>query len=371
MSSEKILARFHRMALSFLCLMLGGGVLPVHGQIDVSKETKDEGGGKNVSFTFPDAAISYIAKEDGNGGVEKESRLFGLSFQRPRATNGGWSLWDFLRVKVRAQDQSIAVIEGHLLSNAEILEDQQRVLLALDWRLPDQGVDLRVLFAWYPEQPDWIFVKVQCEGDGVFLEQIDFNAFPGNSAGPEERERWMATDQLPGVLLPDSPEEVAADSTGFVFFNRFAQEESGCLLVMGEETKESVKIGGGYGVSTVIGFAGDQTEAQFALGGFVEHDAEDVIRVFAMEGARNTRNYLKTIDWTPKIDQRMHQGLLRDMEELIRQNEEPATREEFQNLKSEYEAGLESGRNADLLGSVRKLVDLKMRLIEGELAKLK
>lgn len=372
MKSAKTIRCLSLAAFFILLCALLGGIAPASAQINVAKEKKEEGPGiQSFDITFPDAAISYTAKIDGSGDLEKDSRLFGLSFHRPKATNGGWSLWDFLRVKVRAQGDSVAVVEKHLLTSADILEDQQRVLLAFDWKLEEQGADLRVLFAWYPEQPDWIFVKIVCSGDGVFLEQVSLCAFPGNTAGPEERERWMATDKQPGNRLPVDLEEVPTDTEGVVFYNQFAQDDSGCVLVLGDNQRESVKVSGSYSVDTEINLPEGRNEVSFALGGFVEQSAEEVIRVFQMEGARNTRNYLKTIDWTPRMDGNAHESLLKDAEHLASLGADQSALEDYQNLKAEYDSSVANGSNTDLLQSIRKLTDLKLRLIEAELAKLK
>lgn len=349
-----------------------GLATPIFAQINVVKETRaDDANQKNIEFLFPEGKVSYQGKIDESGVIDKDSLLYGLTFQRPLQTNGGWSLWDFLKITVRAEDEALEVIDKCLLTNADILEDQQRVLVSFDWHLEKQGGgDLQVLLAWYPEQPDWVFVKVICKGAAT-LEQVNLAAFPGNTTGPEERERWFATEKQPPSQFSDETHEIDSEESGMVFFNRFAQENDGCLLVLGNFPRESIKINGSYAVTTSVRFAEGQTEATFALGGFKQSDPKEVIRVFQMEGARNMLNYLNSIDWSPKVDRKKHQSLINNIEELIKGTSNPSDVENFQKLKVAYALNEKNGNSSGLLDNVRELIGLKNSLIEAELMKFR
>lgn len=114
--------------------------------------------------------------------------------------------------------------------------------------------------------------------------------------------------------------------------------------------------------------------ACFALGGFLNADAEDVIRVFQMEGARNTQHSLDNINWEPTLDKQGNLLLLQDIEELLKSSaatEDDTVRKQFHEAKILYLQKQDNEDSTALLEIIDRLRKLKQNLIDQELAKLK
>lgn len=341
-----------------------------HAQIPVTREVEVSETSKKIRIQFPEGYLDYYGEAIEGDRALKE-KLFGLSFQRPPQTNGGWSLWNFLGVTLRVNGTPVQVIPNYLLESAEILENESRLLVRFRWSPDDFDATLNVFLAWYPEQPDWMFVKVEAQGGGVSLQQVTLNAFPGNTAGPEERERWVAAGDIV-QRLSNQKLEIPASTTGFVFFNKLAQQRDGCLLVSDKNNHTGgVLVSGDYGVSTEVTFDGEPTSALFALGGFLEATPEDVVRVFQMEGTRNTQHILENISWEPKLDKQRNQILMQDIEQLLQVTADAAAREQFETLKASYQQNENAKNPTELLEVLSRLNELKQSLIARELAKLK
>lgn len=355
-------------------LLLGPALLAIlatgHAQIPVTREVSDSDTSKKIRIQFPEGYLDYHGEAIEGDRALKE-KLFGLSFQRPPQTNGGWSLWNFLDVTLRVNGVPVPVVPNYLLESAEILENESRLLIRFRWKPDDFDATLNVFLAWYPEQPGWMFVKVEAQGAGASLQQVTLNAFPGNTVGPEERERWVAAGDIV-QRLSNQKLELPANTTGFVFFNKLAQQRDGCLLVSDKKNHTGgVLVSGGYGVSTEVTFDGEPTSACFALGGFLEASPEDVIRIFQMEGARNTQHILENITWEPKLDKQRNQILMQDIEQLLQDTADATAREQFETLKVSYQQNETAGTPTELLEVLSRLNELKQTLIARELAKLK
>lgn len=338
--------------------------------VEVTREDKaTEETPVNFMFRFPEGQIYYRGAPGEDETVLKKA-MFGLSFHRPRGTNGGWGLERFLEVGLMNDGKQVPVVTSYLLKDARILENEERMFLSFDWVAEDRDIRFKVFMVWYPEQPDWMFVKLKCEGDSTTLKWARFIAYPGNTAGPAERERWFATDQLPEEKLSTTTREVPPDTIGIVFFNRFANENAGCILVMDNDPSQKVKVSGDYVVTTSISFEGDQKEAIFALGGFVDETPEEVIRVFQMEGARNAQNYLKSINWTPKINPQEHEALMKDIEELLGKSSDENERKKYEALKAAYLESAGTDDTTAVLERAQALEKLKTEILERKLKEL-
>ncbi|MFV0416928.1 MAG: hypothetical protein ACK5NG_11250 [Chthoniobacterales bacterium] len=349
---------------------------PLFAQIEATREvTPTEPNTTNIKFQFPAGYIDYRVTSDGAGLLLEDPKpIFGLSFHRPDGTNGGWNLWNFLRVFFPVDDKLVSITRQYELTNADILENEERLLIRFHWKLPEHYAELNVFFAWYPEQPDWMFVRVQSGEEETFIRRVEVSAFPGNTAGPEERERWFASDKIVEQKLSPERLELDTDTKGLAYFNRHApdnQEAAGCLLVIGEPEPQPLKIFGDYGVVLEAEFDEGVTSFTFALGGFTEQNAEDVIRVFRMEGIRNVLDFLNKIDWTPKLDTSAHQTLLHDIETLLGEASDKSGKARYDELKTTYREKAATGKPADLIEPVRALAELKAQLIATELAGLK
>lgn len=351
-------------------LLLGVGTR-LGAQLPITRELQDAGNpnAKRLIMRFPAGYLEYRGELSAQDAPLKD-KLFGLSFQRPPNTNGGWDLWNFLNVTLHANNLAIPIIQNHLLDSAEILENESRMLIRFLWKIPESESSLRVYLAWYPEQPDWVFLKIQADGERSFIDQVRLSAFPGNSAGPPERERWFATESLVRSLSTRM-QPIPPETQGITFFNKYAQKNAGCLLVIGNACPTALNVEGVYATVAKVDFASGTREATFALGGFVNADAESIIRVFNMEGARNTRQFLEKINWTPKIPWERHEILMSDIEKLLADTSNSKAHSQFQKFKDTYCELKSQSDPTSLLEIVGQMDDLKRRLIKIELEKLK
>src|SRR5690606_16729753 len=154
---------------------------------------------KQVQVQIPFGQIRYagVAKEGSTLGVAEKygDQAFALSFARPPGTNGGWDLAHFLRVHAQQGSEEFESRQRHLLEDVYLLENEARTVLQFIWPLDEQGkARLLVTTVQYPSHEEWIFLRVQIEGgEDVDVTRVDLSCFPGNTAGPPERQRWIAS----------------------------------------------------------------------------------------------------------------------------------------------------------------------------------
>jgi len=367
-------ARFHTWLGATAGAMLCCSSLPLKGEgAHVVRRTESQvisgqtASGKKIEVKIPYGEIIYrgIFNPVSKG---VDNLQFGLKFQRPPKTNGGWDGWNFLRVTTIVNHRPVQIFKRWLLEDAEVLETGQRTLVQFHWPLDDAGTAMVVTTIQYPTHPDWIFVRLSMRGESAFLDTIDLSCFPGNTSGPPERERWLASlhreDAVNPRGVPFGPED---DS--FVFFNQMAQTNSGCLLVIAPHIPESLSIFGQ--VQTRVKCKPETQEMCFALGGYDGRSTEEVIRVFRMEGAANTRNFLNDIDWTPRLETEAHERLIRNLEQILAESKETVSSALFQKLKDDYLKARDEQRNEDAIRVVQQLSELKEQSIRSALQQWK
>ncbi len=322
--------------------------------------------GKKIDVKIPYGEITYRGFfRPSAEGVDKLQ--FGLNFQRPQKTNGGWDGWNFMRVVGMVDQRPVQIFKRWLIEDAEILETDQRTLVQLRWPLSVAGTDMVVTTIQYPTHPDWIFVRVLMRGRDLSIDSVDLSCFPGNTSGPPERERWLASLLREGVVGPRAI-SFGPDDCAFVFFNQMAQINSGCLLVIGPHFPESVSISGG--IQTRVKCKPGTQEMSFALGGFDKRSTEDVVRVFRMEGAANIQKFLHDIDWTPRLDTQAHDRLIQSLEQILTDNQTTGV-PLFRELRGKYEKARSENRNEDAIKVVQQLSELKEKSITSILQQWK
>jgi hypothetical protein len=353
------------------------GSMPLNAQVSISREIGSDGERgegyvkKAISIQIPGGSIDYNGVGQENTAGEVHDLRFGLSFQRPNLTNGGWDLWNFLRVGISAGGEApFSATSRYLLNDIELLEEEARTMLRFSWSLTQENAKLSVTTVQYPAQPDWVFARIQVEGGEADLATVILSCFPGNTTGPAERERWMDTADGPQPLT-DQDMDVTASTSGYVFFNKMAQGDSGCLLVLDAASVETAKINGVYNVSTVLTLKPGQKEMVVALGGFVEQSAEDVARVFKMEGATNTLNFLKRIDWNAKVDTDRHLALIKELDGMLRYSRDQAATNRFKELRDQYQKAAKANEIEGIHTAFRSLGALKDELIHDRLKQMK
>jgi hypothetical protein len=216
--------------------------------------------------------------------------------------NGGWSIWDFLNVYVRnAEGRMVdalsasrpALFAGYSAGGADFL--------AAEWFAPD-GRRLKLLFAAYPSHRDWLFVRVDLGGAKV--ERIDFNAYPGNAAVPEGRERHFATRENDWILNKEAASFMPASSSALLY-SRYVDERFGNKIVFDERLIESVSVPKTASMISVrFKPAEDAEAAVFALGYFAHKEPSDQVTRFLGEEGDSIAGFLRAVHWDaePKSD---------------------------------------------------------------------
>ncbi|MBR2983403.1 MAG: hypothetical protein IKC80_09285 [Kiritimatiellae bacterium] len=216
--------------------------------------------------------------------------------------NGGWSIWDFLNVHVRnAEGRTVDALSASRPSLFAGYSADGADFLAAEWLAPE-GKRLKLLFASYPSHRDWLFVRVDLGGAKV--ERIDFNAYPGNAAVPEGRERHFATRENDWILNKEAASFKPASSSALLY-SRYVDERFGNKIVFDERFIESVSVPKTASMISVrFKPAEDAEAAVFALGYFAHKEPSDQVTRFLGEEGDSIAGFLRAVDWDaePKSD---------------------------------------------------------------------
>jgi hypothetical protein len=214
--------------------------------------------------------------------------------------NGGWSIWDFLNVHVRnAEGRTVDALSasrpvlfaGYSAGGADFL--------AAEWLQPD-GRRLKLLFAAYPSHRDWLFVRVDLGGAKV--ERIDFNAYPGNAAVPEGRERHFATLENDWILNKESAAFKPKTSSALLY-SRYVDERFGNKIVFDERLIESVTVPRTASkISVRFKPAEGAKAAVFALGYFAYKEPGGQVTRFLGEEGDAVAGFLRSVNWDAEPD---------------------------------------------------------------------
>ncbi len=208
--------------------------------------------------------------------------------------NGGWSIWDFLRVWVRTPKGVVnalstsrpIVFAGYSAGGAD--------LLAAEWET-EGGKRLRLRFASFPSHPDWLFARVELgEADVV---RVSLSAYPGNAAVPEGRERHLATKERDWHLNVEAAQWRPATPFALLY-SRHVDELFGNKLVLDPAALETVRAGRTSSGVTLDCFpAKGAKAATFALGYFAHKTPDDQLARFLGEDGDAIFDFLKSVDW--------------------------------------------------------------------------
>jgi hypothetical protein len=214
--------------------------------------------------------------------------------------NGGWSIWDFLNVYVKDSEGRMVdalgasrprLFAGYSAGGADFL--------AAEWLAPD-GRCLKLLFAAYPSHSDWIFVRVDLGGAEV--ERIDFNAYPGNAAVPEGRERHFATLENDWILNKESAAFKPKTSSALLY-SRYVDERFGNKIVFDERLIESVTVPRTASkISVRFKPAEGAKAAVFALGYFAYKEPGGQVTRFLGEEGDAVAGFLRSVNWDAEPD---------------------------------------------------------------------
>ncbi len=328
---------------------------------------------KTAFIRFPEGHIEY------KGGTPDPERpgvkgiRFGLNFWRTGRQQGGWDSWNFLRVTVRFDNRrQEEIISTRLLHDVEILEDSPRRMVRFRWPLEENGEGfLTVTFLQYPNQSGWLLMKVDTSDSAAAIERIALSAYPGQTAGPKERERWAAADSFTFPLqLQSKAKPLTPVPSGLVFFNRQAQQNAGVQLVPDPEALEGMTVSGSYSVNAMLDLAPGTTVFSLALGGYSGEETDEVIRMFAQEGSRNTLEFLRQADWTPFFSPKTFEQLAEILETLLADVGTPEEQAAFSGFSAAYEEAVKQRHSEQIRQALADMRELRALLLARALARL-
>ncbi len=363
-----------KLLLSVLALLLASHSVALCSDIELqtadTENTEAQTQTRKAFARFTEGHIDYEGTTPADGSEVIRGLRFGLNFASPTRSDGSWSRWNFLSVSVKlGGGEPLDVIGRRMLHSAEVVEDVPRQMVCYRWPLEEAGGFLKVTFLLYPEQKEWMLLRVELEGDtGATIEQVVLMAYPSHTSGPEERERWIAGGDVT-MALETRAQPFDPTVSAFAFFNRMAQEDAGCFLVFDPASVAGLMISGDYAVRSTLKLNPGETSLDLALGGFVEQQADEAVRAFLLEGGRNTLQFLKAADWKPRVNSADHERLFGNLRQLLADVGSPEERERFAASLSRYEQEIRGNNGRGALNAVNELRQLEKQLLSRALAR--
>ena len=293
------------MARSAILAVLAVAALQCAARIDVVHKTQlpDKRDGLHRERFSADFGNCSLFAEYTFAGDEVVKKAWGDYFFGLRLgyspKNGGWSIWDFLRVYMRTPRG----LENVLPASRPVLFSGYSAcgadFLAAQW-MTECGKRLKLLFASYPAHRDWLFVKVDLAEGAV--ERIDFSAYPGNAATPEGRERRFATREGDWHLNRQSA-EFKPVSPACMLYSRYVDDRFGNKLVFDERSVGLISVPKTSSAITVR-FTPKKEAASttFALGFFAHKDPDGQLTRFLGEDSDAVAEFMRSIDWDAEPD---------------------------------------------------------------------
>ena len=257
----------------------------------------------NVGFRYE----AYVRPAEADRPIDEKygDHFLGCEFGRYRG-NGGWDLWNFLRVTVIDADGKPHPIIGHerQVGFVRMQEGDRGVADAL-WELP-RGTDgkpaglLALRIIKRPDWEEWFGLEVAVEApEGWSLGDITASCYPYNTSKDPNapRERWVAT-QIRDLQTTDQWIDCVPNAEwAFMLYNRLSQENAGCLLVCDPDELRGLAVSGTYAVMTRATPKPGQRSCRFAFGYFADEPARDALGPFQAQAPDIVR-FLRQVDWS-------------------------------------------------------------------------
>jgi len=354
----------------------GPGVV-IKRETDPATERGPDAIQKKLRITLSQAALRYrgTAKRGDIRAITGKygDHFLGLEFGASSGSHGGWDRWNFLEVRVRSGRHIREATSYNLLEDAYVLEDSQRHMVALRWPLGDQltakhakNASLTLTLLDDASLPGWLFLRVSVDAPAT-LDRIVLGCYPGNTKGPESRQRWVATPDRQ-FNVSDKPTHLPANASALAIFNRLGQPRDGCLLAYESRSYKSVNATGNYKVRTLFQPKSGRREAVFALGYFNDTPADDATARFFRDSLSAVRRYLERIDWEPVPDPKQVQDQQQFLDRVVTTYGQSGEAKQWASLKQAYIQARGGGDPIHIAAVVRKIDIFKQNLLERILA---
>lgn len=250
---------------------------------------------------------AYVRPDQDDLPIQKKygDHFFGCEFGRYRG-NGGWDLWNFLRVTVAdPQGNKHAIIGSQRQRGFFKMQEGARGVADVVWELP-RGADgkspggLAIRAIKRPDWEQWFAVEVSLESaKGWCLAEIISSCYPYNTSKDPNapRERWVAT-KLRDVQMTDQWTDLAPSAEwALMEYNHLSQEEAGCLLVCDPNEVSALAVSGTYAIRTRVTPRPGRTTCHFAFGYFAGQHYREAFAEFQAQAADILR-FMRQIKWS-------------------------------------------------------------------------
>ncbi|MBI3922949.1 MAG: hypothetical protein HY318_16125 [Armatimonadetes bacterium] len=221
--------------------------------------------------------------------------------------NGGWDMEYFLQVEVGYPNgPSWNLVSDVLQQGMYVFEQKDRALVDLVWPVPPppgkegNGGTLLVRLVKQPGGTRWAYLQVELQPtQGASLQRVRVSGYPGNTAGPPERERRAKTSKQDGNLQAGATLELnPAEEWAVAMYNRNAEEQEANLAVFLPEEVRSAHVSGVYSVGLdLFPVAGTET-LHVALGFYTGTPSAEGNAGFLKE-APKIMDFLSSLKWQP------------------------------------------------------------------------
>jgi len=315
--------------------------------------------------------INYqaIYNEEEKKPIRKKWGDFSLGCEFGRIGNGGWDIWNFLSVGVNKDGKNINIERENLIKNIYILENtEERGIAELFW---EGEIYLSVKILKYKGLKNWFFMKIE---SNFPISKVFLSAYPGETTGPKERERWCGFKS--GFYNLHKEEGKMKEGDFYVIlFNKYGgyQDRYGNFLVFLPDEVNDCRVRGTYGVGIEITPKRDLKEIKFALGYFYNENREEAIENFKQIEVNEIYNKLSKIDWKVNFDFSSFKNIVEEIDKLL-ENEEAKKlidENEYKKLIEEGKKFVNEKNYKGILDIVEKIEKLKRDTYEKLLSPYK
>ena len=245
-----------------------------------------------VKFHHADLNLKNIIDKDGKL-VKKAWGDFFLGLRHGTIYNGSWDIWHF----VSAMDKKWKVLpEKEPASKVSFVRFADSSCVNMEWT----NGSIRVLQTSGSQK--WVYVKVTMPAG---IHKVMLSVRPGGSHhGIKGRERHIRFGSLDVESKNFKVNKIPFDgkTTGMAFYNKNYNEKNGNFLVFEAEKIQTIQNHTENPVNVIFYPKKGVTELNFALGYFLNEDAEEVIQRFMVEQLPTIRKGLDSIQWDKAPD---------------------------------------------------------------------
>jgi hypothetical protein len=294
-----------KLAAGIVVLAVTWGVLAVEPHVKYTEEPLKDGyvSYSRVIFLNHGKLTVRQISADGKTAVSKKwgDHIFGFDFGRMPRTNGGWSIWGFLRCMERIPLPNGKVRQVNLLKDhlpEEVVAGSINGTAVVDLIYPSaSGGKLKIRLMQFPSHPEWTFIRFTSEG--FSLSSADFAAYPHNANFHKDMERHLA-DGKQDWNLTRAGVSFKPETPYLAMYNKFRQDNAGNFLIFHPEDFSRIAVPKSVTQIMAQMFpAKGKTQFAVALGYFADRPADDAVNRFLGEDGDAVRKFMDSIDWDP------------------------------------------------------------------------